>query len=370
MYSITFNKGIWNYKKNSVKMIVKPNIVSYVKKISKFNNNKQNQFTHNEHYISKNKICKIHNWIFIYHSIFVWNFENLKKKRSRNINSKFLLNQFKNNISKKTMSINQIHSVIENVNINLNFFKKILYGYGDSHVDFFSKKFENHNNYYYNNFKKNYKFINNAVIYYYPKQIAIKKKQLLNIYILDAIQSYKGVRHSKGLPCRGQRTWTNAWTSYRANTVLRVFKIKLLNRVYKKIPYGQINMYYLAEQINLLWKVFWKDEWLNSKKKVLTGSKKKSFNIDVSSMAQGNVISPTRLKKMSKKQKSSMGKNTLTLGFDVGFTKKVLIDLNKQDKLKKIKNLKIKKVKKNKIDEKTKIIKHKLKKKSKKSLWD
>ena len=84
-------------------------------------------------------------------------------------------------------------------------------------------------------------------------------------------------------------------------------------------------------------------------------------------MAQGNIISPTRLKKMSKKQKSSIGKNTLTLGFDVGFTKKVLIDLNKQNRLKKLRNLKTKKIKK-KLDLKTKIIKHKLKKKSKKSL--
>ncbi len=82
-------------------------------------------------------------------------------------------------------------------------------------------------------------------------------------------------------------------------------------------------------------------------------------------MAKGNVISPTRLKKMSKKQKSSIGKNTLTLGFDVGFTKKVLTDLYKRDKLKQFKTIK---TKKKKLDIKSKIIKHKLKKKAKKSL--
>jgi hypothetical protein len=97
-------------------------------------------------------------------------------------------------------------------------------------------------------------------------------------------------------------------------------------------------------------------------------SKKKNFNIDVASMAKGNVISPTRLKKMSKKQKSSIGKNTLTLGFDIGFTKKVLLDLYKRDKLKNLKTVKTGKIKKKKIDIKTKIIKHKLKKKAKKSL--
>jgi hypothetical protein len=84
-------------------------------------------------------------------------------------------------------------------------------------------------------------------------------------------------------------------------------------------------------------------------------------------MAKGNVVSPTRLKKMSKKQKASIGKNTLTLGFDVGFTKKVLLDLYKRDKLKRLRSSKNVK-KKKKIDIKSKIIKHNLKKKSKKSL--
>ncbi len=249
-------------------------------------------------------------------------------------------------------------------------FKKTLYGFGETQAIFFSKKFEKHIKYNYYNFKKNYKFFNKKIYNMFPVPIALQKKHTLNVYVLDMIQSYKGVRHSRGLPCRGQRTWTNAWTAYRTNTTLRVFKIKLLNRAYKKTPHNQLNMYYLAEQINLLWKVFWKDEWLNAKKKVLVVSKKKNYNVDIASMAKGNIISPTRLKKMSKKQKSSIGKNTLTLGFDVGFTKKVLLDLYKRDKLKNLKTIKVGKVRRKKVDIKTKIIKHKLKKKAKKSLWD
>lgn len=259
---------------------------------------------------------------------------------------------------------------IEHINIKLNDFKKTLYGFGNTHLNFFSNRFEKHADFLYENFKKNYKYFNKTISMKFPISIALHKKHILNVYLLDVIQSYKGVRHAKGLPCRGQRTWTNAWTSYRANTTLRVFKIKLLNRLYKKVPVHQLNTFYLAEQVNLLWKVFWKDEWLNAKKKVLVGSRKKNFNIDVTSMAQGNVISPTRLKKMSKKQKSSIGKNTLTLGFDVGFTKKVLTDLYKQDKLKQLRSVKTKKIRKKKSDIKSKIIKHNLKKKSKKSLWD
>lgn len=72
---------------------------------------------------------------------------------------------------------------------------------------------------------------------------------------------------------------------------------------------------------------------------------------------------------MSKKQRSAIGKNALTLGFEVGFTRKVLMDLYKLDKLKKLRSTKTVK-KKKKLDIKTKKIKHKLKKKAKKSLWD
>ena len=72
---------------------------------------------------------------------------------------------------------------------------------------------------------------------------------------------------------------------------------------------------------------------------------------------------------MSKKQKSSIGKNTLTLGFEVGFTKRVLVDMYKLNKLKTLKNIKAK-PKKKKSDLKAKLIKHKMKKKAKKSIWD
>ncbi len=251
-------------------------------------------------------------------------------------------------------------------------FKNTLYGFGLTHVTYFSQKFEKHTTHLYLNFKKNYKFFNKKIYKSYPVPIALHKKHTLNVYVLDMIQSYRGVRHARGLPSRGQRTWTNAWTAYRANSTLRVFKIKLLNRMYKKTPHNQINTLYLAEQINLLWKVFWKDEWVNARKKVIVVQKKKNFSIDINNMAKGNVISPTRLKKMSKKQKSSIGKNTLTLGFEVGFTKRVLTDLYKRNKLKSLKTNKPlkKKARKKKSDLKSKIIKHRIKKKSKKSVWD
>ena len=52
-----------------------------------------------------------------------------------------------------------------------------------------------------------------------PNNKSIKERFLLNIFFLDLIVSYRGWRHSKGLPVRGQRTWTNAWTVYKNNLV-------------------------------------------------------------------------------------------------------------------------------------------------------
>ena len=40
----------------------------------------------------------------------------------------------------------------------------------------------------------------------------LRREVALNIKRLTEIQCYRGVRHRKGLPCRGQRTKTNART--------------------------------------------------------------------------------------------------------------------------------------------------------------
>merc|ERR1712146_23828 len=39
-----------------------------------------------------------------------------------------------------------------------------------------------------------------------PYSRALKKRRLINIYYLDLVSSFRGWRHSKGLPVRGQRT--------------------------------------------------------------------------------------------------------------------------------------------------------------------
>lgn len=156
-----------------------------------------------------------------------------------------------------------------------------------------------------------------------PKDSDLKKRKLLNIFFLDLIASYKGWRHGHGLPVRGQRTWTNANSTYKSNLSLRYFKISLAKRVYGGASLHEANIAYLAEQINLLWKLQWEKEWSLAKKKRNQIFKKKtaSYKIDLYSMAKGQVSSSEG---SSGKKKKEGGKNSFMLGFDPGFTKKLL----------------------------------------------
>jgi ribosomal protein S13 len=92
----------------------------------------------------------------------------------------------------------------------------------------------------------------NILLNIVPQDRELRKKVIFNVFMLDLINSYRGLRHSFGLPTRGQRTWTNAWSVYRSNLLLRQFKIKLSKRLYTTITINELNIAYLAEQINSL----------------------------------------------------------------------------------------------------------------------
>jgi len=55
----------------------------------------------------------------------------------------------------------------------------------------------------------------------------LKKLNIIKKYL---IRSYQGYCHAIGKPVRGQRTWSNAWNSFKCNNILRNFinKIKFL----------------------------------------------------------------------------------------------------------------------------------------------
>lgn len=148
-----------------------------------------------------------------------------------------------------------------------------------------------------------------------PQNKELKKKITFNIFILDLINSYRGLRHSFGLPVRGQRTWTNAWSTYKSNLILRQFKIKLSKRLYTSITISELNIAYLAEQMNNLWKLQWDSEWKKAKRQRQTQTKQSRnlFKVDLKAIASGNVL--------PKNKKKQMG---YIIGFDPGFTKFVL----------------------------------------------
>lgn len=147
-----------------------------------------------------------------------------------------------------------------------------------------------------------------------PQDRELKKKVVFNVFMLDLINSYRGLRHSFGLPTRGQRTWTNAWSVYRSNLMLRQFKIKLSKRLYTTITINELNIAYLAEQINSLWRLQWESEWKKAKRqRQLQAKKSRNFyKVDLRSIASGNVS-------VKKKQASNY-----IIGFDPGFTKYVI----------------------------------------------
>lgn len=71
----------------------------------------------------------------------------------------------------------------------------------------------------------------------------------------------------------------------------------------------------------------WEKEWLSAKKKRTQIFKKKtgSYKIDLYSMAKGQVSSGDSAgSKKKNKKKKDIGKNVFLLGFDPGFTKKLL----------------------------------------------
>lgn len=148
-----------------------------------------------------------------------------------------------------------------------------------------------------------------------PDNKTLKKKMVFNIFMLDLINSYRGVRHSFGLPVRGQRTWTNAWSVYRSNLSLRHFKIKLSKRLYTSITINELNIAYLAEQINNLWKLQWDSEWKKAKRQRQLQAKKSRnlYKVDLKAIASANVSVNNKKKNMG-----------YVIGFDPGFTKYVI----------------------------------------------
>ncbi|MEK7169088.1 MAG: 30S ribosomal protein S13 [Patescibacteria group bacterium] len=62
----------------------------------------------------------------------------------------------------------------------------------------------------------------------FPTEGDLSRRVRLNIGRLQAIGSYRGIRHTKGLPVRGQRTKTNARTKRGKRKTVGAFKKEAL----------------------------------------------------------------------------------------------------------------------------------------------
>lgn len=154
-----------------------------------------------------------------------------------------------------------------------------------------------------------------------PANKSFKDKLVINLNVLYLIRCYRGWRHSFSLPVRGQRTWSNAWSITKTKNIFKeysfnFFKIGLTNAHPEEIK----NAFYL-EQMNVLWKWQWTNEWSiafkkrNTQLKKVRGLKK----LELNALAKSN---PNFLK--SKKQ------TIIPIGFEPDFTKKYLLETKQE----------------------------------------
>ena len=163
----------------------------------------------------------------------------------------------------------------------------------------------------------------------FPTNVAYDNKYEANVLFLEIISTYRGWRHSKGLPVRGQRTWSNASTVKTSNLTLRQLQERLAKFFYGNMPRSEINLAYVAEQVNQLWRIQWEKDWNMAQKRLKNNQRKNQrapIKIDLYSMAKGQVFIGNEEKKSQKKNKKKkhVPKNIFSLGFDPGFTKALI----------------------------------------------
>ncbi len=169
------------------------------------------------------------------------------------------------------------------------------------------------------------KVLNNIIEPMYHRSYSPKFKKITNLLIHDITLSYKGWRHFKGLPVRGQRTWSNSRTSKLSNIDMKILKSRLLKTYYKGFDNSVTNVGVAVEAYNRLWYRQWYLEWWNMKMKRLRLSKNsnKVCVYDFNSVVAGRVVGYQRQAKPGKKKRVYKN-NYFTLGFQLGSTKRLL----------------------------------------------
>lgn len=189
-------------------------------------------------------------------------------------------------------------------------------GFKKNNISFFEQRLEASTRFGINLYKNSkWLVLNNLLDFVIPNNESLKKRKLINIYLLDSIFCYRGYRHSFGLPVNGQRTWSNSKTSFSSNCLLRNYKLNKFKKSVLGLAQQDVNNAFFLEQLNFLWKSQWEFEWDFSRKKRLLEFKKSrgfiKFDVGVLSKINPNI-------RDRKKQ------HLFSIGFDPGFTKVIL----------------------------------------------
>lgn len=135
-----------------------------------------------------------------------------------------------------------------------------------------------------------HKIYENFLYFLEPRFIKNKSTLFLALSLFSggSIQSFRVIF---GLPARGQRTWSNARTSSRNNSLILNYKLNKFSKYNKKMYITKTTL--LAEYVNLFWQQQFYQEWFAMKKhiKKIPIFKKKTNFIDTHSMANFNVFS-------------------------------------------------------------------------------
>jgi len=91
----------------------------------------------------------------------------------------------------------------------------------------------------------------------FPQGLYFNNYLLVSILFLDFSYSYRGWRHLMGLPVNGQRTWSNANTTYASNKFLRDYKFKMGKLFFGRAALGDAKLALMSEYLNMLWRKQW-----------------------------------------------------------------------------------------------------------------
>ena len=242
-------------------------------------------------------------------------------------------------------NLGRINGFEINENLNFkNFFENKNFGIGLHIKKYFYLRFEQK----YNKMEKISKFSEklhkiffNFFFFFFLPNRMFSNCILINILFLNLGSVYRGWRHFKGFPSRGQRTRSNGNTSFKNNLLLRNYKKKILKKYYGTLGGPEQKIAFLCEYVNYFWKQNWFGEWCYSRFYLYNNLlKKRSFSFDFIATAKYYLgYLRKNNSKVSKKKKKML---TGVVGFDYGGTKaflKLKYDLTKKQK-KKLKKLK------------------------------